>query len=250
MARGPRLIVPGIALHVVQRGHNRRDCFLHDTDYLVYLSNLRALSTRTQCALHAYCLMTNHVHLLLTPSSPQGCAQLMRNLGQRFVQYFNRRYQRSGTLWEGRYHSCLVDSAAYVIACHRYIERNPVRAGIAPSAGDYRWSSHNGNAGRVFNTMLRAHPEYLALAADDTSRHDAYQGLFAIDDEPAFLAAIRDATNGGFALVGERLKSALPESLRGRLERKPPGPRPKPNREAAQRSPGIELELELRPRTS
>jgi putative transposase len=235
---------------VVQRGHNRRNCFQHDTDYLVYLSNLGELSARTQCALHAYCLMTNHVHLLLTPSSAQGCAQLMRNLGQRYVQYFNRRYRRSGTLWEGRYHSCLVDSAAYVIACHRYVERNPVRAGMVPSAGDYRWSSHKGNAGRLSNALLTAHPEYLALAADDTSRHHAYEGLFAIDDEPAFLAAIRDATNGGFALVGERLKSRLPANLQARLERKPPGPRPKLNTEAGQRSSEIELELELRPRTS
>lgn len=227
MARGPRLVVPGIALHVIQRGHNREDCFRHDTDYLVYLSNLRELSAQMQCALHAYCLMTNHVHLLLTPTSPQGCALLMRNLGQRYVQYFNRRYRRSGTLWEGRYHSCLVDSGKYVIACHRYIERNPVRAGMVPSPGDYRWSSHKGNTGRRSSTLLTAHPEYLALSADETSRHAAYEGLFGMDDEPAFLAAIRDATHGGFALVGERVKSMLPENLQARLERKPPGPCPK-----------------------
>jgi REP-associated tyrosine transposase len=248
MARGPRLIVPGIALHIVQRGHNRRDCFHNDTDYLVYLSNLRELARRTQCALHAYCLMTNHVHLLLTPSNPEGCALLMRNLGQRYVQYFNRRYERSGTLWEGRYHSCLVDSGPYVIACHRYIERNPVRAGMVPSAGDYRWSSHNGNTGRASNTLLTAHPEYLALSADGTSRRAAYEGLFAMGDEPAFLAAIRDATHGGFGLVGERVKGTLPENLRARLERKPSGPRPKPTIEANDRSLEIELELGLRPR--
>jgi putative transposase len=239
MGRGPRLVVPGIALHVIQRGHNREDCFRHDTDYLVYLSNLRELSAQMQCALHAYCLMTNHVHLLLTPTSPQGCALLMRNLGQRYVQYFNRRYRRSGTLWEGRYHSCLVDSGKYVIACHRYIERNPVRAGMVPSPGDYRWSSHKGNTGRVSSTLLTAHPEYLAISADETSRHAAYEGLFGMDDEPAFLAAIRDATHGGFALVGERVKSMLPENLQARLERKPPGPRPKPKVEADHRPPEI-----------
>ena len=239
--------MPGIALHVVQRGHNRRDCFQHDTDYLVYLSNLRQLLTRTRCALHAYCLMTNHVHLLLTPTSPQGCALLMRNLGQRYVQYFNRRYEQSGTLWEGRYHSCLVDSACYVIACHRYIERNPVRAGMVASAQDYRWSSHTGNVGRISNELLAAHPEYLALAADDKSRHAAYSGLFDRDDEPTFLAAIRDATKGGFALVGERLKARLPDNLRRRLERKPPGPAPKAP--AGHRTDQTELELGLRPRT-
>jgi len=102
-AKGPRLIVPHIAVHIVQRGHDHGNCFRHDTDYLVYLANLRDLSARTRCALHAYCLMTNHVHLLLTPSNPHACALLMRNLGQRYVQYFNRRYERSGTLWEGRF---------------------------------------------------------------------------------------------------------------------------------------------------
>jgi putative transposase len=250
MPRGSRLIVPGVALHVVQRGHNRQDCFQHDTDYLVYLSNLRELSGEMQCALHAYCLMTNHIHLLLTPSSPHACAMLMRNLGQRYVQYFNRRYQRSGTLWEGRYHSCLVDSGSYVIACHRYIERNPVRAGMVQSAGDYRWSSHGVNTGRASSKALTPHPEYSALAVDDTSRHVAYQGLFAREDEPAFLAAIRDSTNGGYALVGEKLKVRLRESLHGRLERKPPGPRPKPKTEADDGFAEIELEFGLRPRTS
>lgn len=225
MPRGPRLILPDIAVHIVQRGHDRRDCFLHDTDYLVYLATLRDLLARTQCALHAYCLMTNHVHLLVTPSNADTCARLMRNLGQRYVQYFNRRYERSGTLWEGRFRSCLVDSPRYVIACYRYIELNPVRAGMVRSACVYRWSSHNGNVGRVANKLLTAHAEYLALAANETSRRVAYQGLFAAGDEPAFLAEIRDATNGGFALVGENLKSRLPADTLRRLERRPPGPR-------------------------
>jgi putative transposase len=234
----------------VQRGHDRRDCFQHDTDYLVYLANLRDLSASTECALHAYCLMTNHVHLLLTPSTPQACALLMRNLGQRYVQYFNRRYQRRGTLWEGRFRSCLVDSASYVIACHRYIERNPVRAGMVPSAGSYRWSSYRGNAGQAPNAILTPHPEYLALGLADASRHAAYHELCAAGDAPAFLAAIRDATNGGFALVGERLKATLPADQQLRLERKPPGPRAKPTLEPQERTAQFEIELGLRPRTS
>jgi putative transposase len=171
----------------------------------------------------------------------------MRNLGQRYVQYFNRRYERSGTLWEGRFRSCLVDSARYVIACHRYIELNPVRAGMVPRASEYRWSSHNSNAGQGFNQLLTPHAEYLALAPDETSRHAAYQGLFIAGDEPAFLAAIRDATNGGYALVGEDLKSRLPADTRRRLERKQPGPRPGPE----ENPPGDrQLEIGLRPRTS
>lgn len=235
-------------MHVVQRGHDRRDCFRHQTDYLVYLSNLRDLSTKTGCALHAYCLMTNHVHLLLTPSSPQACALLMRNLGQRYVQYFNRRYERRGTLWEGRFRSCLVDTAQYVLACYRYIELNPVRAGMVPSPSAYCWSSYKGNAGETASRLVTPHAEYLALAEDETSRHAAYQGLFSAGDEPAFLAAIRDATNGGFALVGETLKSSLPADRQRRLERRPPGPRPRPRQEPDPSAGELELELGLRPR--
>jgi putative transposase len=191
--------------------------------------------------------MTNHIHLLLTPRTLHACALLMRNLGQRYVQYFNRRYERRGTLWEGRFCSCLVDSARYVIACHRYIELNPVRAGMVSCASAYSWSSHNGNAGRGFNELLTPHAEYLALAPNETSRHAAYEGLFAAGDEPAFVAAIRDATNGGFALVGEQLKARLPADTRRRLERKQPGPRP----EAGENLPaGIQLEIGLRPRSN
>ena len=248
MPRGPRIVVPGIAMHLVQRGHDRRDCFEHDTDYLVYLSNLRELAVRTECAVHAYCLMTNHVHLLITPSRHDGCARLMRNLGQRYVQYFNRRYKHTGTLWEGRFHSCLVESAQYVVACHRYVERNPVRAGMVRSACDYPWSSHNGNAGRVHNNLLSPHPEYEALGLTAESRHAAYEALCAFADEPGFLASIRDATNGGFALVSERFKSKLPVDMQRRLQRKPPGPPPARSVEP-DRMTNLELELGLRPRT-
>jgi putative transposase len=187
--------------------------------------------------------MTNHIHLLITPSAHESCALLMRNLGQRYVQYFNRRYKRTGTLWEGRFHSCLVESAQYVLACHRYVERNPVRASMVGAACDYPWSSHNGNAGRAHDDLLTPHPEYEALGLDADSRHAAYGALCASADEPAFLISIRDATNGGFAMVSERFKAKLPAELQRRLERRPPGPPPgplvKPDRPA-----NLELELE------
>jgi putative transposase len=240
--------VPEIALHIVQRGHDRRDCFLDDTDYLVYLANLRELCTRTGCSLHAYCLMTNHVHLLLTPST-QACARLMRNLRQRYVQYFNKRYQRSGTLWEGRFRSSLVDSASYTLATHRYIERNPVRAYMVATPDGYRWSSYAGNAGLIPNSILTPHAEYLALATNETSRHAGYRTMLALEDEPAFLAAIRDATNGGFALVSAQLKSTLPADQQRRLERKPPGPPPKSRPEQPDLLAELQVELGLRPRT-
>jgi len=225
MPRQARLVFPGVALHVTQRGHNRKACFGHDTDHLVYLTVLHQLLAKSGCALHAYCLMTNHVHLLLTPSDAHSCAELMRDLGQRYVQYFNRRYGRSGTLWEGRFHSCMVESPEYVLACHRYIELNPVRAGMVPSAAAYRWSSHNGNSGRLDNKLLTRHAEYLALSHDEASRQSAYRQLFDQVDDAAFLAAIRDATNGGFPLVGETLKARIKASGR-RTEPRKPGPAP------------------------
>jgi putative transposase len=238
--------VPEVALHIVQRGHNRRDCFLEETDYLVYLSNMRDLLSRAGCALHAYCLMTNHVHLLVTPSSPQACALLMRNQGQRYVQYFNRRYGRRGTLWEGRYKSSLIHSAGYLMRTYRYIERNPVRAGMVPSPCAYAWSSHAGNCRRVENKLLTPRSEYLALGMDERSRLEAYESFVAIPDEPGFLAAIRDATNGGFALVDESFKSALPPERQQRLARRRPGP---PPRKPAPETDDLFAELGLRPRT-
>jgi putative transposase len=169
--------------------------------------------------------MTNHVHLLVTPSHARGCALLMRDLGQRYVQYFNRRYARRGTLWEGRYYSCLVQSASYLIACYRYVERNPVRAGMVSDVSAYPWSSYSGNSGRVTNELLTQHAEYLSLGSTAELRYAAYQELVAENDSPGFLAAIRDATNGGFALVDEAFKSQLSADMQQRLTRRPPGPR-------------------------
>jgi putative transposase len=246
MPRQARLVVPNIALHVVQRGHDRKACFRHDTDYLVYLTTLHQLAPGAGCAIHAYCLMTNHVHLLLTPTAGDSCANILRDLGQRYVQYFNRRYARTGTLWESRYRSCLVDSAQYVLACYRYIELNPVRAGMVGSPVDYRWSSHLGNAGHVMNKLLTPHPEYTALASDPPVRHAAYRELFAHEDEPAFLAQVRDATNGGFALVGDSTKARIQSATGRYLERRKPGPAGS----AAPEGDLLSEELGLCPRTN
>lgn len=193
---------------------------------MVYLALLRDCLAKSGCALHAYCLMTNHVHLLITPPEASSCATLMRNLGQRYVQYFNSRHERTGTLWEGRFRSCLVESARYVLACYRYIERNPVRAGIAASAAGYKWSSHEANAGHVHDRLLTPHVEYLSLAHDDEARARAYRQLFTEGDDPAFLAEVRDATNGGYPLLAPETKSRLGEISKRRLERARPGPLP------------------------
>jgi putative transposase len=240
MARHPRLIVPGVALHVVQRGNGRRDCFRQDNDRLVYLSILRDLSRLRRCALHAYCLMTNHIHLLLTPDNKISCSLMMRDLARCYASYFNRRYSRTGTLWEGPFRSCLVDSARYVLGCYRYIEQNPVRARMVASPGGHPWSSYPGNAGARTDDLLTPHAEYLALGSEERSRHRAYAGMHGTGDDPQFASAVREATMNGFPLVGEPLKARL-ESSGARVQ---PGKRGPSTKEASPREPAS-LELDL-----
>ena len=224
MARHSRLIFPDVAVHIVQRGNNRSACFRADGDYLVYLAHLRHLSRKHQCEVHAYCLMTNHVHLLLTPNAADACGVLMRDLGRCYVRYFNRRYSRSGTLWEGRFRSCIAESPQYVLACYRYIELNPVRAGMAGLPGAYPWSSHGVNSGVHIDAMVRPHAEFLALAADPDARRAAYLGLFDEPFEQGLLRTIRDATNGGYPLASDAFKSHLAATTGCRTERRKPGP--------------------------
>jgi putative transposase len=225
MARRLRYILPGVAVHVVQRGVDRAACFRGDADYLVYLSHLRQLSLKHGCAVHAYCLMTNHVHLLLSPATADCCAWLMRDLGRRYVPYFNRRHKRTGTLWEGRFRSCIVESARYVLACYRYIELNPVRAGMVGQAAAYIWSSHAANSGALPDRSLSPHAEYEALSADQDKRASEYRTLFADQMDEASLRAIRDATNSGYPLVSESFKHRVIAPLGWRTTREKPGPR-------------------------
>lgn len=218
MPRQPRLLVPDVAVHIVQRGNDRQVCFRHESDYLVYLLHLRQLAAKADCLIHAYCLMTNHVHLLVTPKDARGCTTLMRNLGQRYVQYFNRRHERTGTLWEGRFRSCLVESARYVLGCYRYVELNPVRAGLAANPAAYTWSSCAANSGLRDAPHLCPHPEYLALGSTAQARHAAYTGLFEKAIEPSVVDKIRESTNNGFPLAGDSFKSVLAQSLRRKIQ--------------------------------
>jgi putative transposase len=224
MARVARLVVPGVALHIIQRGNNSNACFAHDSDYLTYLSTLRQLSVKHDCKVHAYCLMTNHVHLLLTPSRAEACGLLMRDLGRSYVLYFNRRHDRSGTLWEGRFRSCIAESSRYVMACYRYIELNPVRAGMVSEPGSYTWSSHAANVGLRPDPMLEPHCEYLALA-NVALPHATYRGLFAQSLDEGMVRAIREATNGGYPLASEAFIASRLAPLGLRTQRGKPGPR-------------------------
>jgi putative transposase len=225
MPRPLRQLLPGVAVHVIQRGVNRVPCFRHDADYLVYLSHLRRLAAKHGCAVHAYCLMTNHVHLLLTPDSAQSCTELMRDLGRCYVPYFNSCHERTGTLWEGRFRSCLVESARYLLACYRYIELNPVRAGMVNHPGDYLWSSYAINSGARSDPFLSPHAEFLALSADLSKRHASYRALFGAEIADPLLDEIREATNGGYPLASDAFKSNVVAALGWKTEHGKPGRR-------------------------
>lgn len=227
MPRRPLLVLPDVPLHLIQRGNNRQICFVTDEDRLFYLEWLGEYAAQAGCRIHAYVLMSNHVHLLVTPESVDGPGLLMKRLGQRYVQYFNRTWRRSGTLWEGRFRSCLAQDDAYVLACYRYIELNPVRAGMVAHPGEYRWSSYDANAQGGRSCLLRAHADYLALGGDDTTRRSAYRALFRHQLEPGLLDEIREATNGNYALGDERFRKQVEGSLQCRATRGRPGRPPK-----------------------
>jgi len=190
MARQPRFDFAGVPQHVVQRGVDRQPCFAGASDYLQYRHELGEAALKHGCALHAYVLMTNHVHLLVTPAEAGGVSRMMQAIGRRYVACFNARYRRTGTLWEGRFKAALVDSERYVLACYRYIELNPLRAGMVTSPGDYPWSSFHANA--LGQTEARVHPHdaYLQLGTTGPERRDAYRQLVAAGIAPEDAEAI------------------------------------------------------------
>jgi putative transposase len=229
MPRRPRLILPGVPLHLIQRGNNRQACFFDEDDRHAYLKWLEEYARSSACAVHAYVLMTNHVHLLISSDSGDGPARLMKALGQRYVQYLNRRHRRSGTLWEGRFRSCLVESEAYLLACQRYIELNPVRARIAAQPEEYPWSSYSALAHGAPNPLVQPHPLYLALGDAPDARQRAYQALFQDRLAPAVVDAIRHATNGNFVLGDARFAGRIGEELGRRVT---PGKAGRPRKSA------------------
>ena len=187
MARLPRLFLPSIPQHVIQRGNNRQACFYADEDYRFYLECLAEAARKYRASVHAYVLMTNHVHLLMTPTSAPGISRVMQTLGRRYVRTINHTYRRSGTLWEGRYHASLVQSERYLLTCYRYIELNPVRANITEGPGDYRWSSYACNALGNPDGLIEPHEEYLKLGREPTERQAAYRALFRVHIDPELL---------------------------------------------------------------
>ena len=178
MPRKPRMFVAGTPCHVIQRGNNRSVCFFEAQNYQFYLHCLKEACIRYDVALHAYVLMTNHVHLLMTPSEQTGVSRVMQSIGRRYVQYINSRYNRTGTLFEGRFKASLVQQDAYFLMCMRYIELNPVRANMVLTPAQYTWSSFHENTGMATRHLVRPHYVYLALASERTNVEQSYLSLF------------------------------------------------------------------------
>ena len=223
MARLPRIVIPEQPLHIIQRGNNRLPCFFADEDYRFYLDSLKEASTRYGCRVHAYVLRTNHVHLLLTPESVESPSAALQSVGRRYVRYINHTYRRSGTLWEGRFKSALIDSERYLLVCSRYIELNPVRARMVEQPGDYRWSSYRHNALGQADGLLTPHYLYESLNSDTARRCAAYRALFDAQTDPADLHAIRRATETGTVLGNDRFKESIEMTLKRRIEWLPHG---------------------------
>jgi len=215
MPRKSRFYQPGMPVHVFQRGHNKEPTFFDDEDYLVYLRCLKESAERCGCLVHAYVLMTNHVHLLVTPETSEAISTLFQGIGRHFVPYMNKAYQRRGSLWEGRHKGSLVESEAYFLACMRYIEMNPVRAGMVDHPAQYRWSSYAVNAQGVDNAVIQAHEQYLALDNTPEARQAAYRGLFEIKADDNELDIIRASLRSGTPLGNECFKKQV-EVMAGR----------------------------------
>jgi len=227
MPRPHRIVRSGETLHLVQRGNNRTACFACNEDRAWFTRLLHDVSERTGCAIHAYVLMTNHVHLLLTASEARSPSRMMQALGRRYVRYFNDRFERTGTLWEGRFRSSVIDSERYFFQCSRYIETNPVRAGLATRPSDYRWSSYRCNANGAPDVLVTAHPIYRTLGDDDASRRDAYRALFASPLDTEAIDDMRVATRRGTAPAVEaqrraKVSDAAPRWARQALEESDP----------------------------
>ncbi len=218
MSRLPRLVAPGLPHHLIQRGNNRQAIFVDATDCGRFVGDLARLAGEHGLAIHAYVLMPNHVHLLATPASRESMSRVMQALGRCYVRWFNARHGRTGTLWEGRYRSTVVETDRYLLACMRYLDMNPVRSGLVDDPGAYRWSSHRHYLGLAVDALVTEHPAYWALGNTPFERQMAYRRMFDATPPAGEIDAIRAATQRGWALgEGDFLRDV--ESAGGRRAR-------------------------------
>ncbi len=213
MPRKQRMYLADVPAHVIQRGNNREACFYAEQDYLFYLDCLQNACERYQVAVHAYVLMTNHVHLLMTPTTQEGVSRVMQSLGRRYVQYINYEYRRTGTLWESRHKASLVDAENYLLTCYRYIELNPVRANMVTHPANYRWSSFRTNAYGESNPLTTPHAVYLAQHHDQDDRQKHYQSLFEGQIDSKDIQTIRNAAQLSMPVGNDRFKKQIETAL-------------------------------------
>ncbi len=228
MARMPRLFVEGVSSHVIIRGNNRQDVFLADGDRVFFHRNLAELAREASVEVHAYVLMTNHVHLLATGSARSSLPRLMQRLGTRYAGYFNYRHDRTGALWEGRYKCALVETERYFLTCQRYIELNPVRAGMTTHPTRYAWSSYRCHAEDVVDDVVTPHDLVRQLGREPAERRRAYRELFGTDIDAETLALIRDSVQHGWVLGTEAFGESIIARGGRRPTRLPLGRPPKP----------------------
>lgn len=223
MPRRPRTHLDDVPLHIVQRGHNREPCFFAEEDFYTYLHWLGEALKESGCVLHAYALMTNHVHLLLTPKKAESVPKLVISLGRRYVQYINTTYRRTGTLWDSRYKSSLIQAETYLLECMRYIELNPVRAAMVEEPAHYRWTSYRANGLGQADALISPHALYVALGRTAAARQEAYRTLFRVHlDEPA-IDDIRLALNQNQPLGNGRFYNMIARMTGERRQARPRG---------------------------
>ncbi len=227
MARLPRLTVPGYPHHIIQRGNNRQAIFASDADYETLLSLLHEHAQKASVAIHAYVLMTNHLHLLATPDTAEGIPSMMQAIGRRYVRYFNQRQSRTGTLWEGRYRSTLIEAERYLLACMVYIDLNPVRAGMVAQPSDYRWSSHRHFVGLRNDRLITPHPLLWSLGNTPFARDAAYADMARAGIPAQQQAASGEISPEGKAWWARQQRLYGPEGRKpeGRSIYQPPGKR-------------------------
>ena len=218
MSRLPRYAAPGFPQHVIQRGNNRCACFAADPDYLFFRECLSSACEKYGCRIHAYVFMTNHVHLLMTPSTETAIGQVMQSVGRRYVGHFNSTYRRTGTLWEGRYKATVVETESYLLACYRYIELNPVRAGLVERPRVFPWSSHGANAFGECDALVSPHEVYSQLGRHDAARRAVYRGFFDVPLDETTVTTIRDATQKGWTLGSKKFRQEIAALVGRRTE--------------------------------
>ena len=217
MPRKPRMYLPGVPCHIIQRGNNRDATFYAEQDYQFYLECLKDAAVRYKVSIHAYVLMTNHVHILATPGNSESVSFLMQSIGRRYVQYVNKEYRRSGTLWEGRHKACLVHAEDYLLTCSRYIELNPVVAAMVGHPAEYRWSSFLCNAVGKPDPLICAHDLYLRLGSTNDERQENYQRLFDQAIDPADIQRIKNAAALSMPLGNSRFKEQIERALNRKI---------------------------------